>query len=414
MSVENQTVETAPEEKVETDLSSRLQAAAFGDGNSTSTQQTGTTAIQQPATPVQTTTTTQTQETKNEKPEFNIPEWLKTEFGVEDVNVLKQEREEFKKLKEQPTSQPFEFKDETSKQIHELLRSGDKEGRKKAREVLEFQERVDDLASLPVTKDNAADIIKLQMQLKNKQLNKEEIEFHYSQTYGIPKEPIQRKMEDEDEFQERMDEWKEKVSAIEQNRMIAAKLAQPELLSLKPELTLPEIKNASEQTSYQPTEEDLRKHKEEVDSFVKQVESSFNDFKGFSTQVKDKDVDYSVAYDFSESEIKEIKTTLQKFAEENFDVNALFADRWVTKSSDGKSGVLNIRQIVKDYSAIVSLESASSKIANEAANKRMEEHLKTKKNITLGTTDGNNTPLALNNQQDISARLQAAAFGSSN
>ena len=56
---------------------------------------------------------------KNEEPEeeiLDVNDWLKREFEVEDVNIIKQEREAYKKLKETPPApEEIKFANEQSK-----------------------------------------------------------------------------------------------------------------------------------------------------------------------------------------------------------------------------------------------------------------------------------------------------------
>lgn len=396
MSTELETVETATEQNVETDLSARLQQSAFAPETMEATIQAATTATEQSTTPAVETTTTTTEQTVTEP--FYKSLGLENEDAV--VNEIKTLREK------KPDT--VEFKDETTRQLYELLLEGG-EKKKEAIKILKEQEQIEELATLTVDKDNAAEIIKLQMKLKNKQLSKEEIDFEYKEKFVAPKEPVQRISETDEEFEERTEEWKEKVSVVEQRRVIAAKLAQPELNSLKSELSLPTI-TTNEQTQNAPTEEQIKAHKADVEAFVKTVDVSFNDFKGFSTNVKDKDVDFAVGYDLSDDEKAGVKQKLQQFAENGFNTNDLLQERWVIKNADG-SNSLNTPQMVKDLSRMLYGEMAESKIASKAANERMEQHLKLKKNIDLGTSTGNNQPVQLNNQQAVSQKLQEAAFG---
>jgi len=395
MSIENETVETATEQKVETDLSSRLQAAAWGVEMPASTEQAATTTTEQSATTVEVKSDEQT-ETQVSEPFYKSLGFEKEEDVINEIKTLREKKPE-----------EIRFNDDETKRLYEAI--SDKTKRKEVRQILEAHEQIEELSGVVVDKDNAADIIKLQLKLKNKQLSKEEVDFEYKQNYVPPKEPVQRVTETEDEFEERMQEWKEKCSIIEQKRVIAAKLAQPELSNLKSELTLPEIKT-SFQAEAAPTEEDIQRHKSEVETFVKTVDSSFNDFKGFSTNVKDKDVDFTVGYDLSDDEKTQVKSKIKEFADTGFNTNSLFVDLWVEKQADGTFKV-NTPKMIKDLSRIIAGDKIDQKIASEAANKRIDEHLKVKKNINLGTSTGNSSTIDLNNPQVVSQKLQEAAWG---
>src|SRR5690349_21236433 len=115
--------------------------------------------------------------------------WLKRELEVDDIAVIKQEREEYKKLKEAAqTPAEIKFANEQSKHLHELIREG--KG-KEVRQFLETQEKLETYSSVEVNKDTAADIIKLGMQLKYKDLTPKEIDYKYNKQFSIPKEPVQ-------------------------------------------------------------------------------------------------------------------------------------------------------------------------------------------------------------------------------
>lgn len=319
--------------------------------------------------------------------EIVVPtDWLKREFDIEDPAILKAEREELKAIKANPPkAEEIKFADEQSKQIYELLREGG-EKRKEVLQILKNQEEIENLSGLEVNVDNAADIIKLQMKLKNKQLTAKEIEFQYNQNYVAPKEPVQRASELDEDFEERHNEWKEKVETVQMKRVIDAKMAQPDLSKLKSELVFPDIKREGSQQQ-QLSQEDLKAMKENADEFSKFADTVINSFNGFTVQVKDKDVDYPVSYGSSQEEKTFIATELKNFAESNFDANALLAKRWV--ENDGKT--IKVEQMVKDLSRIYYGEKAEQKIATDAANKRMDEFLKSKKQINVNETTKTST-----------------------
>jgi hypothetical protein len=163
---------------------------------------------------------------------------LKNDFGWESTEQALAEITELRALKEKPQTPEIAWADDQSKQIHELIRQGK---RKEVREFLETQERLEAFTTGDVTKDNAPEIIKLGMKLGNKLLTDDEIHFQYKQDYGVPKEPVQKAIEEDDDFAERHQEWKDRVAAIEMKKIVAAKMAVPQLQSLKSKIELPEI-----------------------------------------------------------------------------------------------------------------------------------------------------------------------------
>ncbi len=367
-------VVTTEQEQVQTQptLSERLQESVFGkDANAGGEQQ-------------------QDQEKKKEEvdtqsstiKEVEVPlDWLKKEFEIEDPAILKAEREELKTLKANPQKEQIKFADEQSKHIYELLSQG-AEKRKEVLQVLKNQEEIENLSGLEVNKDNAADIIKLQMKLKNKQLTASEIEFEYKQSFVAPKEPVQKSSELDDDFEERVAEWKEKVSEVEMRRIIAAKMAQPELAQLKSEIVLPEIQRDNQSTEKAPTPEELAAFENDKKSFVTSAEGLINGFNGISGQVKDKDVDYLVNYAISPEGKTLVASKLKEFAESGFNANALFTDLWLDDNNN-----LKVDQMVEDLSLLFEGKKAIPKLVNDAANKRIETYLKDKKQINLKETN---------------------------
>lgn len=315
--------------------------------------------------------------------EIAVPiDWLKKEFEIEDPAILKAEREELKTLKAAPPkTEEIKFADDQSRQIYELLREGG-DKKKEVLQILKTQEQIENIAALQVDKDNAAEIIKLQIRLKNKQLSPSEVEFEYKQNYEVPKEPVQKATEDDDDFNERVEEWKEKVNIIETKRVIAAKMAQPELEKLKSELVLPEINKGTE-VKKEPTPEELEAFNNTKNSFLQSAKQSVEGFNGFTAQVKDKDVDYSVTYAPSKEEKALIADKLSVLAESGFDANEVFAERWY----DVDTKTFKVEQMTEDLSRIFMGKNSDQKLAVEAANKRMEAFIKEKKNVSV--TEGN-------------------------
>lgn len=336
----------------------------------------------QPATEIN-NGTDKTGEQKNEEESKPVDpkEWFKKEFEIEDPEVLKQQLKEYKELKEK-TPQEIKWENEQSKKIHELLREG------KVDEVVDFyskQKAIEKVIGAEVNKNTAEDIIKLNLQLKHPSLTKEQIDFQYRQEYGVPREPIQKDTEDEMDFKERHDAWKEQVSNIEMKTLIAATMAKPELESAKAKIVLPEI-SQPQQTQKQLTQEELDAAKKYDEAYIKSVEDSVKTFNGFSVTVKHEGVDLPISYGVSEEEKTALSQRMKDFSKSNYDANVLFAQRWLKED-----GSLNTSQMAKDLSLLDSAEKAFSKIASDASSKTLEAYLKGKKNISVTETFQNKT-----------------------
>lgn len=314
-----------------------------------------------------------TQNSTNEEI-LEIPEWLKREFGVDNVTVLKTEREEYKKLKEQ-VPQEIKFENEISKQLHDLLKEGKT---KEVTKVLKQHEQIEELSELQVDKDNAAEIIKLELKLKNSQLTQKEVDFQYRENFELPKEPVQKVNEDDDDFKERQDEWKEKCEIIETKRVIAAKLAQPELLKLKAEIKFPELAKPEVQANELTPELE----KQIRDNFLNKLESDFLKTDGFSTLVKDESVEIPISFKIPDEQKMAIKGKL----EEGLDVSEYMNARWF-----GEKGIPKIEQIISDLYQLENLDKILSGVANDSANKRVLELRKQATNSNVNTQTNQNT-----------------------
>jgi hypothetical protein len=314
-------------------------------------------------------------EQKKEEITFS-KEWFVKEFEVDDPAIIKAEREELKTLKANPPkAEEITFADEQSKQIHELLREGKPENKKAVREFLQTQEQLEELSSLTeVNKDNAADIIKLQIKLKNKQLTASEVEFEYKQNYVAPKEPVQKASEMDEDFQERMDEWKEKVDQIETKRVIAAKMAQPELIQLKAEIKLPEITKAQPQIE-QPSQESLDALKKAREGYLNILDSEYKKFEGFNTIAKDADglVEIPVTFKVPEEDKIAIREKLK-----DFDIAGYIDSRWFDEKGNPK-----VDTMMADMYLLENPSKVIQGVANDAAAKRLAHQIKVKSNIDV-------------------------------
>lgn len=361
------------EQKTDTaDVSSLLQQAAFGDNAPSHESNADVKIVSETKTTV---------ETKTEDEEIIEPkEWLKREFDIDDVAILKAEREELKSVKEKLKT--YEV-DENGFKVLDYLKP---ENEDKLFEHLSNKRKVVKLTSVEVSESNAADIVKFQMQQKYKDSNLsiDDIDYKFSKQFGIPKEPQEDKFDTTAEYEEAKSEWENKVSEIKRELLIEAKLAIPEIQKLKTELILPNIER--EVTSKkEPTAEELLAFENGKKSFIQAFDNVFKDFNGISTQVKDKDVDYPVAYITSQEEKNLISAKMQKFVDSGFNANVLLADMW-----ENADGSLNIQQMTEDLSRMLFGKNSDAKIANEAANKRLELYFKEKRQIDIkeGSEEG--------------------------
>lgn len=330
--------------------------------------------VKQPETPASTDTTTTTTTTEPAKPETPvITEWWK-DYGWESLDTAKAE---IPKLKEQKP-QEIKYENEQSQQVHELLAAG------KVNDVIQVyqtQQKIDSVLAAEVTKDTAADVIKLGMKLKYPTLTDSQIDFQYKQDYGVSREPVIKDTEDEADFKERHDAWKEQVSNMEMKVTIAATMAKPEIEKAKTNIVLPKLDTPPAKAN-EPTADQLAQAKQARDNFLSKLESDYSKTEGFTTKVKDELVEIPVSFKIPDEDKVAIKGRLTA----GLDVNELMDKRWF----DNK-GTPKIEQIISDLYQLENLDKILSGIANKSASERLIEYQKTLKNIDLNTNSNQNT-----------------------
>ena len=327
-------------------------------------------------------TTTSSPDTQEEYEEeiVDADEWLKREFNWESADAAKAEIEELRKLRETASSEAeIEFANEQSAKFFKLLQEGKEDD---LYSFLDNKKKIDRLTSTDLNNATAAEIIKLNMAQKYKDLTREEIEYKFNKQFGIPNRPVQKDIETDEEYQDRLSNWESKARDVETELMIEAKLAKPELERFKSELVLPDIQFESQDQPQGPTQEELDAQVAMIDGFKKNVESALKSFDGFSVSVKDEEVEIPLSYAVSDEERNVVASQLERFADSNFDANAVLAERWLKE--DGRGGYeLNTNQIVRDLALLQSEGRINQKFVNDAAAKRLAEHIKRTGNVTV-------------------------------
>lgn len=162
---------------------------------------------------------------------------IREKFAYEKPEDAIQEIEEYRKYKANPVAE-IEFENEASRKLFEAIKGGKQ---KEAYAILAEQDQLESFTSAEVNKDNAESIIKLGMKYKYSSLTPSEIDYRYKKQFSIPKEPVQELAETNEDFEERQNEWKDRVSDIEMERIMEAKMIKPELEAKKSKLILPDI-----------------------------------------------------------------------------------------------------------------------------------------------------------------------------
>ena len=325
---------------------------------------------------------------------YDANEYLKQKLGFDDWDTAAQEIEQLKKSKESPL---LTFENEQSRKYYEYAKENKEED---LLAFLQEKKKIDKLANADIKDANtAAEIIKLNMYQKNKELEQDEIEFLFKEKFNIPEKPEQGYDELDSEYESRVSKWESKVNEVEKRLIIEAKLAKPELEKIKSQLVLPDIS----QNNPTFTQEEIEAQKKYINDFFVSANEVVNSFDGFSATVKDEGVDFNVAYTPSQEERQIVTEQLREFAENNLDANVIFAQRWVNDD-----GTLNTKQMTKDLFLLQNEGKIAQKYVNDAANKRLAMHLKKQSNINLSST--NSGTFNPNNQQSEMDKLAAVMF----
>jgi hypothetical protein len=334
----------------------------------------------------------QTQESSDEEV-YDANEYLKQQLGFEDWDSAKSEIEKLR------TSPKLDFENETSRKFYEYAKE------QKEDELFRFldeKRKIDRLANAEIKDVNtAADIVKMSMYQKNKELDQSEIDFLFNEKFQKPVKPEQGFDEVDSEYETRVSAWESRINEIDKRLIIEAKLAKPDIERLRNDIVLPDLyPTQSEEVSPEVLEAQQRY----MDNVYSSITESINSFDGFSATVKDEGVDFNVAYVPSFEEKQIVESQLREFADNNLDANMIFAERWVNPDNS-----INVKQMTKDLFLLQNEGKITQKYINEAANKRLALHLKKQSNIDLsgGNSGGTFNP---SNQQSEMDKLAAIMF----
>lgn len=293
---------------------------------------------------------------------------------VESAKTANAELIELRKIKEQvQTPAEIQFANEQSKKFFEYAKEGKKA---ELRDYLIQEERLERMSAMDVTKlEHAAEVIKLNMQLKNKDLTGDEINFQFSEDFSIPEKPEQDEEESEEAFQKREDRWKKEVERVEKRMVIAAKQAKPELAKFQSELVLPDIQRVDPKAA-EAAQKELESIQAQVDQFLAKLGSDFKNFNGYNTTLKDAEVEIGIGYMIPNEEKVAVKARLETFATEGY--SKYFGDRWFDATGSPK-----IDQMMSDIYLLDNRDKIFQKLVNESASQRLAHQLKTKSNIQI-------------------------------
>lgn len=257
---------------------------------------------------------------------------IKEKFGYQSHEDAIKEIEELRNLRANPTPAALKFENEQSEKLFKAIQKAD---RKEVYSILSQQERLESLTSKDVDEASAAEIIKLNMSLKYKDLTPQEIDYKFNRQYAMPKEPTQATDETDEEFSEKKSAWQEQVNDIKMNKIIDAKLAKPELESAKSKIVLPEFNDTPDEDYIQ-----WRKSLEEAPRQQEEISKAYKAFTPKDVESKIKFTDEANKIDF-EFQYEPDGESFTKSVEMGIDFNRFLEN---FKNQDGtpdRKGFLN-------------------------------------------------------------------------
>jgi hypothetical protein len=200
----------------------------------------------------------------------------------------------------------------------------------------------------------------------------------------MPPQPVRDLDQIDEDYNQVLDEWKRQVQEKEQDLMIDAKVAKPELIKYKSQIVLPDITKVEPQSQVPDQKELEAKQEAFFNNFKQRLESSYQNFKGFSVTAKDGDVQLPISYTISPEEVTSSKEEVMQVIT---NTNEFFDERWFDEN-----GNPNITQIQEDLYLLKNRDKVFQKIANESAAQRFAHHQKIQNNINLNGVNNNFAP----------------------
>lgn len=316
---------------------------------------------------------------------FDENEWVKKEFGFANKDTAKSELEKLRARPEKATE--FKFANETSERIAKSLLEG------KDEEVFNYlsnKKRLERAEKLDPSKvEDAQELLKLHYQLQHPDLTQSEINFLVNKKYATSKKPEQTTEQTDEAYEIALQEWKDRVADVEQEMVIQAKLARPDLAKFKTQLVLPDIPKAEPQ-AVQPTPEELAMAQKDRDTYLESVESGLKNLKSYSGTFKDEDVELNAPYVITDEERAKVKTIADSLYS-SFDY---FINRW-----KNKDGSMNADLLATDIHRLEYGDRIAQKQISEAAAQQKKHYIKTKGNINVTGNEGHGGQMETKNFQ---------------
>lgn len=344
--------------------------------NNQTTQQPTTETVAQVENQTQQTAqeTTQAEETQQASDPFQL---FKDKFGYETPEDAALKIQELIDYKEKSPSQELKFENPESKKVFEALQAGDFDEVYKG---LSNQVKLNYLTEGEVTKEKAEEIIKFKMKAGNDHLSDDDINFQYNEDFSIPKEPVQRTTEDDDEFEERKEDWRNKVQNIERKKIVAAKMAIPSLQEAKSKISYPEIEQKAD-PKYLEWQK-IIEEQDKLDAQIKEIYKAVTPDEA-ETKLSFNDEDNKIKFDF---QFKPDSNKFTKTVELATNVDNLLKNFVKSDGTFDKTGYIRAMDIALNWESY------------------LMEAMKQSKNATLKSTlpDNNGTQRQFPQHQEMS------------
>jgi hypothetical protein len=288
---------------------------------------------------------------------FNL---LKEKFGYDTPETALKEIEELRAYKATPIVPEIKFENEENEKLFRAFTSG-----KKAEvfAFLEQEQKIDRLVSADLTNESAADLVKLGMQLKYKDLTAKEIDYKFNKQFSIPVKPVMQASEEQEEYDARVQQWEAQVQDKQMELMIEAKLAKPELLNAKQKLVFPEIEAQAD-----PNYEQFLKELQQGDALAAEAAEAYKKITPETIETKIRFVDEPNKIDF-EFQYKPTPEEFAKAVEVTMDESNLW------KLFNNPDGTPNRQKFLRVINYALNEEKVLTQAINQGKNAALKSNL---------------------------------------
>jgi hypothetical protein len=298
--------------------------------------------------------------TKNEenKP-FDVKAFVKETYGWDDPDIGKSELAELRELR----NKPLKFDNEESERIYNHIKSGNKA------EIKKYLDREERLSSLDALKPD--EIIKMHIQEANPHYTPEDIQDVFEDKYSLPEKPDSGGDETDPVYLANLDKWQKQVDKINRSIGRDSFSAKEALAKLKTELVLPDIQKGDSDAAAR-AQGIAQQQAAMRSSYEEAFNKDFGAFNGFNVEAISGEAKLPISYGISPEEDTALKSKMF-----DFDLTDYFDKRWF------KDGKPNIPLMKQDLYELENRDKIHQKIANEAASKAVDNHLKIRGNIQV-------------------------------